>query len=90
MTDEGGPKFIVREGETGFAVRDDSDFIERTGRLLQDSSVRSKMAAAARRQVCGESWDSVFETVYEVTGSESRRGRDPRSPIKHHQIVVLI
>lgn len=65
VTDAGGPKFIVREGVTGFVARDDSDFIEHTGRLLQDSSLRSEMAAAARRQACGESWDSVFETVYE-------------------------
>ncbi len=65
VTDAGGPKFIVRDGVTGFVARDDSEFVEYAARLLQDSKLRSEMAAAARQQACGESWDSVFETVYE-------------------------
>jgi glycosyltransferase involved in cell wall biosynthesis len=65
VTDAGGPKFIVRDGVSGFVARDDAEFIDRTARLLTDSKLRSEMGRAARSQACGESWDAVFETVYE-------------------------
>jgi glycosyltransferase involved in cell wall biosynthesis len=65
VTDAGGPRFIVREGQTGFVGRTDTEFIERTARLLRDAALRSQMAAAARQQACGESWDAVFDSVYE-------------------------
>lgn len=74
VTDAGGPKFIVRNGVTGFVARDDAEFIDYTARLLHDSRLRCEMAGAARKQACGESWDAVFEAVYEGyrTGIASR------------------
>jgi len=65
VTDAGGPKFIVRDGLTGFVGRTDAEFIERTARLLRDPKLRTCMGAAARVQASGESWDAVFEKVYE-------------------------
>lgn len=74
VTDGGGPKFIVREGVSGFVARDDGEFIERTARLLRDAELRARMGRAAREQACGESWDAVFEKVYEgyQTGIQAR------------------
>jgi glycosyltransferase involved in cell wall biosynthesis len=65
VTDAGGPRFIVREGQTGFVGRTDTEFIEHTARLLRDSALRSQMSAAARQQACGESWNAAFDSVYE-------------------------
>jgi glycosyltransferase involved in cell wall biosynthesis len=65
VTDAGGPKFIVREGVSGFVGHSHGEFVELTARLLRDEQLRSEMARAAREQACGESWDSVFENVYE-------------------------
>ena len=65
VTNDGGPKFIVRDGISGFVARTDVEFVERTAWLLRDSQLRLEMACAARQQACGESWDSVFEQVYE-------------------------
>src|SRR5579863_1002297 len=65
VTDAGGPKFIVREGVSGSVGRSDTEFVELTLRLLRDEPLRLEMARAAREQACGESWDSVFEKVYE-------------------------
>jgi glycosyltransferase involved in cell wall biosynthesis len=65
VTNAGGPKFIVRDGTSGFVADTDGDFIERTTRLLADAGLRERMGAAARSQACGESWDSVFEQVYD-------------------------
>lgn len=77
VTDEGGPKFIVRDGVSGFVARTDAEFIDRTVRLLCDDALRARMALAAREQACQESWDTVFRGVcaaYEsVLGPRRRR-----------------
>ena len=65
VTDAGGPKFIVQDGVSGFVAHDDREFIEMTSRLLKDADMRRQMGESARRQACGESWDSVFEKVYD-------------------------
>jgi phosphatidylinositol alpha 1,6-mannosyltransferase len=65
VTDAGGPRFIVREGVTGFAACSDSEFVERTAALLRDADLRTSMGKAAREQASGESWDTVFEKVYD-------------------------
>jgi glycosyltransferase involved in cell wall biosynthesis len=65
VTAAGGPKFIVREGVSGYVCRSDGEFAEHTARLLRDAHLRACMAQAAREQARGESWDSVFEKVYE-------------------------
>jgi glycosyltransferase involved in cell wall biosynthesis len=64
VTDSGGPKYIVRDGDSGFVAASDAEFVERTAQLLRDAELRRTMSAAARAQACGESWDSVFEKVY--------------------------
>jgi phosphatidylinositol alpha 1,6-mannosyltransferase len=68
VTDAGGPKFIVREGVSGFVARTESEFIERTARLLRSIDLRARMGEAAREQASGESWDTVFEKVYDGYG----------------------
>ena len=65
VTGAGGPKFIVRDGVTGFVAHEDADFIARTARLLCDAELRARMGAEARIQASAESWDAVFDQVYE-------------------------
>ena len=65
VTNGGGPKFIVNDQVSGFVAHSDADFIAHTARLLKDAALRRTMAAAAREQACGESWDAVFNKVYE-------------------------
>ena len=65
VTSEGGPKFIVRDGVSGFVAGNDGEFIERTALLLRDADLRRTMSGAAREQAMGESWDDVFSRVYE-------------------------
>lgn len=65
VTDAGGPRFIVRDGTSGFVARSESEFIAQTGRLLRDGELRRRMGQAAREQAAGESWDAVFEKVYD-------------------------
>jgi glycosyltransferase involved in cell wall biosynthesis len=64
VTDAGGPRFIVRHGETGFVAADDGEFCARVVELAQREDLRREMAAAARRRMETLSWDGVFGEVY--------------------------
>lgn len=63
VTPDGGPRTIVRDGETGRIVPDDV-FSEAIAGLLADPERVAKMSQAARTYALGASWDSVFEGIY--------------------------
>jgi glycosyltransferase involved in cell wall biosynthesis len=65
VMNSGGPRFIVREGATGFIASDEGQFCRMAGTLARDRELRYEMAIQARRQVEGQSWDRVFEEVYD-------------------------
>ncbi len=64
VTDSGGPRFIVRDGETGFVTRDVNEFTSGVHSLATRSAQRETMRAAARARAMTASWDAVFESVY--------------------------
>jgi phosphatidylinositol alpha 1,6-mannosyltransferase len=63
VTPGGGPKFIVRNGETGFVTEDDH-FAEMIAPLVRNHPRLEQMRSAARQYALGCSWDAVFERVY--------------------------
>ena len=63
VTRHGGPKFIVRNGETGF-VTDDDRFAEAVAALVRDRVRLEEMRLRARGYALGCSWDAVFDRVY--------------------------
>ena len=66
VTDGGGPRFIVRRGVSGFVASSDAEFCERIVQLAREEPLRREMSRAARRQVENQSWDRVFQKVYET------------------------
>ncbi len=66
VTTGGGPKYMVRSGETGYVAADDSAFIRCIQGLMQDRELHRKMQSAARAYACDITWDRVFEKVYDV------------------------
>jgi len=62
----GGPQFQVKEGETGFVAEDCSGFVKALMRLQADPALRSKMGQAARQHATENSWNRVFDRVYEA------------------------
>jgi len=64
VTNEGGPKFIIRNGETGFAASDVREFSAAVHRIATDASLLAAMRIAARQSAMSVSWDAVFENVY--------------------------
>ncbi len=64
VTDSGGPRFIVRDGETGFVARDLQGFAVFIEDLATHPAKRETMRASARSHAMTASWDAVFESVY--------------------------
>ena len=77
VTPLGGPKFIVRHGETGFIADGLDDFVKFSLELMDDPGKLTKMKRAARDFALSRSWDSVFEKVYE-SYEEAYQKRSPR------------
>jgi glycosyltransferase involved in cell wall biosynthesis len=63
VTPDGGPKTIVRDGDTGRIVADEQ-FAATISALLADPAERRLMRSAARTYAEKASWGSVFEGVY--------------------------
>jgi phosphatidylinositol alpha 1,6-mannosyltransferase len=63
VTPDGGPKTIVREGETGRIVSDE-EFAQAVTAILASPAKHAAMREAARSYALTMSWDSVFEGVY--------------------------
>lgn len=66
VTDKGGPKFIVRHGETGFVAKDLEEFTRYTIRLMESSEELQKLKGSSRNYALSRSWDSVFDSVYDA------------------------
>jgi len=75
VTPDGGPRHIVRDGETGSIATDDG-FTDAIANLIRDPELHARMRLAARIYAQSASWDSVFEGVYstydEVLASHGR------------------
>ena len=64
VTAGGGPKFLVRSGETGFIAASEPAFVRCVVELMSNHDLQTRMSAAAREYACSISWDAVFEKVY--------------------------
>ncbi len=65
VTSGGGPKFIVRHGESGLVARNDDDFVQAVVALVENRVLHQRMRLGAREQALRESWDTVFESVWQ-------------------------
>lgn len=63
VTPDGGPKYIVRSGETGL-VTSDEGFAPAIAQLIADPLRHQAMRYAARDYALQCSWDAVFNGVY--------------------------
>lgn len=80
VTIGGGPKFLVRDGESGFVAADDAALAQGIERLLVDPVQRLAMGRAARESAESASWDRVFERVYKAYQLCDSRRRPARRP----------
>jgi glycosyltransferase involved in cell wall biosynthesis len=81
VTADGGPKFIVEHAKSGFVANNDSEFIDYVDKLRGDPPLLAQMRVAAReRAQHAPSWDSVFNSVYEVYEKAALRNANAHPP----------
>jgi glycosyltransferase involved in cell wall biosynthesis len=81
VTDQGGPKFIVQEGETGFVAKNIDDFVNYSIELIDNPEKLERMKKASLEFAMTRSWDSVFENVYETY----RKAKDYLADVRRRQ-----
>lgn len=81
VTDQGGPKFIVQQGSTGYVARNLDDFVRYSIELIDDREKLERMKQASLDFAMTRSWDSVFENVYRTY----REARDYLAEVRRKQ-----
>lgn len=64
VTSDGGPKFVIDDGITGFAAATEEEFIARVIKLIEDPQLRQRMAAAASAATSNRRWEDVLSNLY--------------------------
>src|SRR5262249_25118144 len=76
----GGPKFIVRDGLTGYIAANESRFADLVCDFVAHPERRLLMGEQARNAAMNVSWERVFEEVYRAyetaVNQHSRRQRE--------------
>ena len=69
VSDTGGPRELVREGETGFITRslDVESFTNALQRLAEDPALRATLGRQARQSVEERSWSGAFEKFWDLS-----------------------
>lgn len=62
---EGGPKFLIDNGTNGFIANGEKDFVETVARLVANPQHLRALGQAARRSAEDNSWERVFEKMFE-------------------------
>ncbi len=66
VSDQGGPKFIIANGETGLVAKTEQDFLGAAIHLMAEPELHAQMREASRQRACRASWTSVFQQVYQA------------------------
>ncbi|MFV0389480.1 MAG: glycosyltransferase [Pyrinomonadaceae bacterium] len=66
VTDKGGPKFIVKDGKTGFVAANLNEFVQNIKFLLDSPEKLAQMKQSSLLFARSRSWDSVFEKVFDA------------------------
>src|SRR6476660_8728529 len=66
VTNQGGPKFIIKHNESGFIAEDFDDFVKYSLELMDNPEKLATMKKQSRVNAMSSSWDAVFEAVYDA------------------------
>jgi glycosyltransferase involved in cell wall biosynthesis len=85
VSNEGGPKYLVAPGTSGFVAGTAAAFVEAVIDLRSNPDLRERMSNHARAAAMLHSWDRVFENVYSrydgVLKAGWNRMRQPQMPL---------
>lgn len=84
VTTGGGPKYLIKDGETGVVAQSEEHFIETVAALMDDRERHQAMRQAAREHAVANSWDRVFERLFEQYAAVAAEYPSPfRSSVRH-------
>ncbi len=66
VTDQGGPKFVIKHDESGFVAKNLDDFVKFALELMDNPEKLATMKRQSRQSALQSSWDAVFESVYDA------------------------
>jgi glycosyltransferase involved in cell wall biosynthesis len=66
VTNQGGPKFIIKHGVSGFIAENFEEFVKYSLLLMEDAEKLAEMKRQSRASARSSSWDAVFEAVYDA------------------------
>lgn len=66
VSSKGGPKYVIREGTSGWVAQTDEEYSKLALELYRDRSKLAKMKADSRNVAESSSWDSIFRGVYDA------------------------
>lgn len=64
VTSDGGPKFLVQNGVTGYVAGSEIDFIRFVNAVMTDTETHRRMRAESRAYACRYCWTSVFHSLF--------------------------
>jgi glycosyltransferase involved in cell wall biosynthesis len=90
VTDSGGPRFLIRGGETGFIARNASEFASHVQSLIGSRERLQRMRQAARAAALGACWDGIFEGMYAdyERGMRASPDASQKAKVRQHPFVV--
>jgi glycosyltransferase involved in cell wall biosynthesis len=67
VSDQGGPRELVKHGETGFITqaKDSDSLFDAMSKLATDTPLRQKMSEAARNRMKERTWENAFQHFWE-------------------------
>lgn len=66
VSDKGGPKYLVRHGESGFVAGGLEDYVKYIVQLMDDPALLVSMRENARDGAMSLSWDAIFAGVFDA------------------------
>ena len=73
VSNMGGPRFFVQNGENGFVADGLDEFVRYAIELIDDPAKLQRMKQSSIAYAATRSWESVFETVYDAYGTAKLR-----------------
>ncbi len=66
VSDKGGPKELIRDGETGIitAGKDEEALFQAMKRMVTDPDLRRRMSEAARKRMAERTWEKAFQDFW--------------------------
>jgi glycosyltransferase involved in cell wall biosynthesis len=66
VTNQGGPKFIIKHGVSGFIAENFDDFVKFSLEMMDNTEKLATIKQTSRAAAMSSSWDAVFEAVYDA------------------------